>query len=51
MTQLDKKTRGDVFDLYPNDSRASLLTAHHLQTLFPKSIYLILQNFTKEGSI
>ena len=36
MTQLDKKTRGDVFDLYPNDSRASLLTALSFADAVPK---------------
>ena len=36
MTQLDKKTRSDVFDLYPNELRASLLTALSFADAVPK---------------
>ena len=36
MTQLDKKTRADVFDMYPNDKRASLLTSLSFADAVPK---------------
>ena len=36
MTQLDKKTRNDVFDLYPNNLRANLLSSLSFADAVPK---------------